>query len=54
MLETPLTREGGYMVVPDGPGLGVDLDRAITEMPYARWKYPADVRMRNDGSVFRK
>ncbi len=54
MLKTPLVREGGYMVVPEGPGLGVDLDPAITELPYARWKYPADVRIRNDGSVFRK
>ena len=55
MLATPLTREGGYLVVPDGPGLGVDLAPGIVDkLPYSPWKYPPDVRMRKDGSVFRK
>jgi galactonate dehydratase len=53
MLQTPLRRDGGYMPIPEGPGLGVDLDlRIIDRYPYSPWEYPPDVRMRGDGSVF--
>lgn len=55
MLKVPLQRDGGYMPIPDGPGLGVDFDPKIVERyPYQPWEYPPQVRMRGDGSVFIK
>ena len=55
MLKSPLRRDGGYLPIPDGPGLGVDFDPAIVDRyPYQPWEYPPQVRMRGDGSVFLK
>jgi galactonate dehydratase len=55
MLKVPLRRDGGYLPIPDGPGLGVDFDPAIVDRyPYQPWEYPPQVRMRGDGSVFIK
>ena len=55
MLKAPLRRDGGYLPIPDGPGLGVDFDPAIVDRyPYQPWEYPPQVRMRGDGSVFLK
>jgi L-alanine-DL-glutamate epimerase-like enolase superfamily enzyme len=34
ILRQPLTIERGYLVVPDGPGLGVDVDESVI------WRYP--------------
>ena len=50
LLETPLERDGGYLVIPDGPGIGVELDDdAIADHPYE----PRDVvtRRHEDGSI---
>lgn len=55
MLEVPLKREGGYLMIPEGPGLGVDLNTDIFERyPFSPWEYPPEVRIRGDGSVFTK
>ncbi len=29
LLKAPLTREGGYLLLPDGPGLGVEVDETF-------------------------
>jgi galactonate dehydratase len=51
-LVAPLQREGGYITVPDAPGLGVTLDEAMVERyPYQHWD-PSGVRLRPDGSVY--
>lgn len=51
-LVAPLRREGGYIPVPDGPGLGVTLNEAMFERyPYQDWD-PSGVRLRTDGSVY--
>jgi hypothetical protein len=35
LLSAPIAWEGGYVVVPDGPGLGVELNEALArEHPY--------------------
>ncbi len=53
-LVQPLRREGGYLLLPDGPGLGVSLnDEMIDRYPYAHWD-PAGVRLRPDGSVYNR
>ena len=55
MLRVPLRREGGYLVIPDGPGLGVEFDESLVDRyPYTPWAYPGRVRTRPDGSVFVK
>ena len=46
-----LRREGGYLQVPDAPGLGVKLDEAkLAEMAKDRVD-PNGLPLRNDGSV---
>jgi len=50
LLAEPLERGGGYLRVPDRPGIGVELDEsAVAEGPYE----PRDVvtRLHEDGSV---
>jgi L-alanine-DL-glutamate epimerase-like enolase superfamily enzyme len=37
LLKTPLTREGGYLIPPEGPGLGVEVDEAfLTRYPFGQ------------------
>ena len=31
LLKTPLTLEAGHILLPDGPGLGIDLDPAAVD-----------------------
>src|SRR3954470_4761294 len=50
ILEKPLQRDGGYVVVPDGPGLGIDIrEDKLANFPYR----PHTIRgwFREDGSV---
>jgi galactonate dehydratase len=50
MVKTPLTRDGGYLLVPDAPGIGIELtDDAADRHPYR----PREVatRLHVDGSV---
>lgn len=55
MLVEPLVGDAGFISIPEGPGLGVDLDTSIIDKyPYSPWEYPPEVRMRGDGSVFTK
>jgi galactonate dehydratase len=51
-LIAPLRREGGYIPVPDAPGLGVRLnEEMVARHPYEDWS-PSGVRLRTDGSVY--
>jgi D-galactarolactone cycloisomerase len=34
VLRTPLEHQGGIVRIPDGPGLGIEIDRAALE----RWR----------------
>lgn len=53
MLKTPLQRVGGYLEIPQGPGLGVELNESVIERyPYTPWDYPGHVRTCPDSSVF--
>ena len=50
ILETPLVRDGGYVVVPDRPGIGLEIrEEKLAKFPYR----PYNVRgwFREDGSV---
>ena len=50
LLLEPLTREGGYIVTPERPGLGVEVDEAfLTARPFTA--APARVLTHADGSV---
>lgn len=50
MLVNPPRVENGYLIVPDGPGLGIELDpRAIERMPVT--PRPIGTRLNADGSV---
>lgn len=52
MLVNQLRRSGGYLPVPNAPGLGVSLnDEMIGRFPYGHWD-PSGVRLRPDGSVY--
>ena len=50
VLKSPLTLEDGHLIVPDAPGIGVELnDEGIREMPFSpRF---SDTPVRTDGSV---
>lgn len=53
LLKEPLRREGGWLVVPDAPGLGVDVvDDLVSVLgPFTRWR--PTVTWRNaDGSLY--
>ncbi len=53
LLKKPLVRDGGWLVVPDGPGLGVDVvdDLQAVLGPFTRWR--PNVTWRNqDGSLY--
>jgi galactonate dehydratase len=50
ILEKPLQRDGGYVVVPDGPGLGIEIrEEKLAKFPYR----PHTIKgwFREDGSV---
>lgn len=50
ILEQPLRREGGWIVVPDGPGIGVEVrEEAFAKFPYR--PHPIGGHFREDGSV---
>jgi galactonate dehydratase len=52
MLEGQLRRDGGYLEIPDRPGLGVTLNEAMVQRyPYESWTASAE-RLRPDGSVY--
>lgn len=52
-LVEPLKRDGGYLEIPDGPGLGVTLNEdMISAVPYEHWVASSSPRMRPDGSVY--
>jgi galactonate dehydratase len=52
MLVKPLRRDGGYIEIPEGPGLGVSLNQEmITRHKYATWD-AASIRLRPDGSMY--
>ena len=45
-------QEGGYIKLPAGPGLGVELDLdAVAERPYRARVPEAYIRYREDGSI---
>ncbi|MEN8112889.1 MAG: mandelate racemase/muconate lactonizing enzyme family protein [Actinomycetota bacterium] len=53
LLKKPLVRDGGWLMVPDGPGLGVEIadDFEETLGPFNRWR--PNVTWRNeDGSLY--
>jgi len=53
LLQQPLKRDGGWLVVPDGPGLGVSLAENLGEAfePFERWR--PNLTWRNlDGSLY--
>jgi galactonate dehydratase len=53
LLKQPLSREGGWLIVPDAPGLGVEVvdDLGSVLGPFTRWR--PTVTWRNlDGSVY--
>ena len=58
ILKDPLAIEGGYLVMPDGPGLGIEIDESIVEKyPFipGPWSYfkidsPPETVGRNGGS----
>lgn len=51
VFKTTLRREGGYIPIPEGPGLGVELDEdLIDKTPYTPMNQ-AQTPLRNDGSV---
>ena len=38
LVKSPVRREGGYLIVPEAPGLGVELnEEAFSQYPYAPW-----------------
>lgn len=42
-IRTPFVIENGYMLLPEGPGLGVELREDILETaPYHEWKWSLD------------
>ena len=50
LLTTPLKREGGYMIPPEAPGLGVEVNEEfLTKYPFEPWK--PQVPLGLDGSV---
>ena len=50
MLKTPLKREGGYIIPPEAPGLGVELNEEfLTKYPYSPMK--VSTPLHEDGSV---
>ena len=60
ILKDPLAIEGGYLVMPDGPGLGIEIDESIVEKcPFipGPWSYfkidspPETVAVTGDHSV---
>lgn len=51
IFRTSLRREGGYMMIPEVPGLGVDLDDRLLEEAPARRLDATDAPRRADGSV---
>jgi len=44
-----LVREGGFMLAPEAPGLGIELDEALLAKAEPRW-LPTEPSMREDGS----
>ncbi len=50
ILEKPLQRDGGYVIVPDRPGIGVEVrEDELAKFPY--WPYAIKGNFREDGSV---
>ena len=50
LLETPLKLNNGYLEIPSGPGLGIEL-RTETLKKYPRIEKILDTPLKNDGSV---
>ena len=46
-----LRRDGGYLLVPEAPGLGVTLDEALAGPLNLVGREVAEIPLRNDGSV---
>lgn len=53
LLKKPLVREGGYLTIPEAPGLGVEVVDDLAEQfgPFARWRPQQEV-IRPDGSLY--
>ncbi|HVO53009.1 MAG TPA: mandelate racemase/muconate lactonizing enzyme family protein [Solirubrobacterales bacterium] len=53
LLRRGLVREGGFLLVPDGPGLGVELADGWREQlgEFSRWR-PHPLARRTDGSIY--
>jgi galactonate dehydratase len=53
LLKDQLVRDGGYLLIPKGPGLGVHVnEEAIPEFPpFETWR-PGSIRLRADGSFY--
>ena len=51
VFRTALKREGGYIPVPDAPGIGVELDDDLVKSLPFEPRNLADIPLRNDGSV---
>ena len=50
ILEEPLEREGGYVIVPDRPGIGVEIrEEKLAKFPY--WPHTITGHFHADGSV---
>ena len=53
MFKNRLKRQGGYIMLPDGPGLGLELDEDLLDTAKASYETRdlQMVPMRDDGSV---
>jgi galactonate dehydratase len=52
LLKTPLKREGGYLPIPRGPGLGVELRDDLESLPHFRLFRPQPLLGTPDGSIY--
>jgi galactonate dehydratase len=52
LLKAPLVRDGGYLAIPDGPGLGVELRDDLEALPPFRHFRPASLLKTPDGSIY--
>ena len=51
-IESSLKRDGGYMLLPEKPGLGIEIKKdIINQIPYEPLDLNGQVPFRDDGSI---